>query len=70
MAPFGGGVPQAYLPCPFCQYQGPPRMEKKISTAGWVVFGVLLWFCFPLCWIGLLMKEDKQLCGSCNNKVG
>lgn len=62
--------PQMYpaavpMQCPYCHAYAPPRMVQKISTAGWVVFAVLLFFCFPLCWIGLLMKEDQRACNNC-----
>ena len=35
--------------CPFCQSTQPPQLKSKISTAGWVMFVVLLIACFPLC---------------------
>jgi hypothetical protein len=56
--------------CPYCQHEGPPRIEKQISTAGWVVFVVLLIFCLPLFWIGLLIKEDKRICAGCGTPLG
>lgn len=37
----------------------------KISTAGWVTFWLLMIFCFPLFWIGLLMKERRLMCRNC-----
>src|SRR5205823_4753211 len=56
--------------CPHCMSQYLPRLERRISTAGWITFAVLLVFFFPLFWIGLLIKEDVQICQSCNSKVG
>ncbi len=56
--------------CPHCMSQYLPRVERRISTAGWITFAVLLVFFFPLFWIGLLIKEDVQVCQSCNSKVG
>lgn len=56
--------------CPRCMSQYPPRLERRISTAGWITFAVLLVFFFPLFWIGLLIKEDARICQSCNTKVG
>jgi hypothetical protein len=47
-----------------------PRLERKISTAGWITFAVLLVFFFPLFWIGLLIKEDVHICPACNTQVG
>ena len=56
--------------CPHCMSQYLPRIERRISTAGWITFAVLLVFFFPLFWIGLLIKEDVQVCQSCQTKVG
>ena len=55
--------------CPHCMSQYLPRLERRISTGGWITFAVLLVFFFPLFWIGLLIKEDVQICQSCNSKV-
>lgn len=59
---------QAYR-CPRCFSQYPPRFERKISTAGWIVFSVLLITFFPLFWIGFLIKEDVRICPMCNLRV-
>ena len=56
--------------CPRCQSRFQPRMERRISTSGWVTFALLLVFFFPLFWIGLLIKEDVPVCQSCNLKLG
>lgn len=56
--------------CPHCQSQFPPRIERRISTAGWITFAVLLVVFFPLFWIGLLIKEDVYVCQGCNTRVG
>ena len=56
--------------CPYCQSQSPPIQKQKISTAGWILFVVLLLACFPLCWIGLLMKEDYRACSFCGLNLG
>lgn len=56
--------------CPHCGTQNFPRIERKISTAGWITFAALLLFFFPLFWIGLLIKEDVKICSVCNFKVG
>ncbi|MGI8468158.1 MAG: LITAF-like zinc ribbon domain-containing protein [Pyrinomonadaceae bacterium] len=52
--------------CPRCGTQNFPRIERKISTVGWIVFAVLLATFFPLFWIGLLIKEDVRVCPVCN----
>ena len=55
--------------CPNCMSQFLPRIERRISTTGWIVFAVLLVLFFPLFWIGLLIKEDVQVCPSCNTRL-
>jgi len=55
--------------CPHCASQYLPRIERRISTAGWVTFAVLLVVFFPLFWIGLLIKEDVHVCQTCNIKL-
>lgn len=55
--------------CPRCASNLFPRMMRKISTAGWITFGVLLITpFFFLFWIGFLMKEDVRVCPVCNYK--
>ena len=54
--------------CPRCNSQY-IRYEKKISTAGWIVFAVLMVTFFPLFWIGLMIKEDARFCQVCNYRV-
>lgn len=54
--------------CPRCNSQLFPRVTRQISTAGWVVFAVLLITFFPLFWIGFLIKEDVRICPVCNFK--
>jgi DNA-directed RNA polymerase subunit RPC12/RpoP len=56
--------------CPFCGSDAPPVTRSKISAAGWVTFVVLLLFCLPLFWIGLLIKEDYRECAECGTKIG
>ena len=55
--------------CPNCMSQFLPKIEKRISTTGWIVFAVLLVVFFPLFWIGLLIKEDVHVCPSCNTRL-
>jgi hypothetical protein len=56
--------------CPRCGTQNAPYFTRKISSAGWVVFAVLLVMFFPLFWIGFLIKEDVKMCSVCNIRVG
>lgn len=55
--------------CPNCMSQFLPRIERRISTTGWIVFAVLLVLFFPLFWVGLLIKEDVHICPSCNTRL-
>jgi RNA polymerase subunit RPABC4/transcription elongation factor Spt4 len=55
--------------CPRCGTQNLPVMTRKISTAGWIVFSVLLIFTFFFFWIGLLMKEDVRTCPVCGLQI-
>ena len=34
--------------CPHCMSQFLPRLERRVSTTGWITFAVLLVFFFPL----------------------
>ncbi len=56
--------------CPRCGSSLTPRIERKISNAGWIVFAVLLITFFPLFWIGFFIKEDVRVCPVCNLRVG
>lgn len=55
--------------CPRCASQIPPQPVRKISTAGWIVFAVLLVTFFPLFWIGFLIKEDVRICPVCSLRI-
>jgi hypothetical protein len=43
---------------------------QKISEAGWIVFAIMLVTCFPLFWIGFLMKQDERFCSVCRARLG
>jgi len=71
-APLAYAQPQQFagpFRCPHCMSHFPPRIERRISTAGWITFAILLVLFFPLFWIGLLIKEDVRVCQTCNSKV-
>jgi len=59
----------SFFTCPNCMSQFPPRIERRISTTGWVIFAVLMVVFFPLFWIGLLIKEDVKVCTVCNART-
>jgi DNA-directed RNA polymerase subunit RPC12/RpoP len=56
--------------CPYCHSDHVPVSRRKISAAGWVVFVILLLFCLPLFWIGLLITEEYRECSECGMKIG
>src|SRR5262249_16729297 len=51
--------------CSNCGAAEKPIIATRISTAGWVVFALLLLFCLPLFWIGLLIRESYPQCPEC-----
>ena len=55
--------------CPHCGTNYLPVMERRISSAGWLTFALLLVFTFIFFWIGLLMKEDVAICPICKRRV-
>lgn len=55
--------------CPRCGSGALPVVERKVSTAGWIVFSVLLIFTWIFFWIGLLMKEEVRVCPACRAKI-
>ena len=56
--------------CPKCGTSYLPVIERRVSTAGWIVFSALLVFTVIFFWIGLLMKEDVAVCPVCRWKNG
>jgi DNA-directed RNA polymerase subunit M/transcription elongation factor TFIIS len=59
-----------HFTCPFCKTHEAPIIRQKISTGGWIVFILLLLvFCWPLFWIGLLMKDEYRVCYNCGMKL-
>jgi len=56
--------------CPRCASQLSPKVVRKISTAGWIVFAVLMVVFFPLFWVGLLIKEEVRICTVCKARIG
>jgi DNA-directed RNA polymerase subunit RPC12/RpoP len=55
--------------CPRCGTAYLPIIERRVSTAGWIVFSVLLVFTLIFFWIGLLMKEDVAVCPVCRARL-
>ena len=70
-APFHQPISVPQFRCPFCQSTAGFRSVEKISTGGMIFAVVLfLFLCWPLFWIGLLMKDKYRLCRSCGMKLG
>lgn len=55
--------------CPYCGTNQTPYTTTQISTGGWIVFAVMLLVCFPLFWVGLLMKDSHQTCSQCRIRL-
>jgi DNA-directed RNA polymerase subunit RPC12/RpoP len=55
--------------CPNCGTHYLPVIERRISTAGWITFALLLVFTFIFFWIGLLLKEDVSVCPVCKYRL-
>ncbi|MGE3167829.1 MAG: LITAF-like zinc ribbon domain-containing protein [Pyrinomonadaceae bacterium] len=55
--------------CPHCGTHYLPVIERRISTAGWITFALLLVFTFIFFWIGLLLKEDVSVCPVCKFRL-
>jgi lipopolysaccharide-induced tumor necrosis factor-alpha factor len=55
--------------CPYCGTREPPYLTSTISSEGWVVFALMLVFCFPLFWIGLLMTQEQRHCADCGVRL-
>jgi RNA polymerase subunit RPABC4/transcription elongation factor Spt4 len=55
--------------CPRCGTSFLPVRERRVSTAGCIVFSVLLVFTLVFFWIGLLMKEDVAVCPVCKYRL-
>lgn len=57
--------------CPYCGSSLPPTTISKVSSAGWALFWILLLFlCFPLFWIGLLIQDHFSKCSACGMILG
>jgi len=69
LQPFQQGQAMSHgFQCPRCNSQLYPRVTRQISTAGWIVFAVLLITFFPLFWVGFFIKEEVRTCPVCSFK--
>jgi hypothetical protein len=67
--PMGYGQPMVGFNCPYCRTTIPPVSRERVSQTGWIVLVILLITCFPLFWIGLLIKEPYRVCSQCGNTL-
>jgi hypothetical protein len=56
--------------CPHCGSAREPTVRSEISQNGWILFVVLLFLCTPLCFLGLLMKDEQRVCAGCQARLG
>ncbi len=56
--------------CPRCGTNALPIIKSKISGGGWAVLILMIFFCFPLFFIGLLMREETRVCPACLTQIG
>ncbi|OYT73894.1 MAG: hypothetical protein CFK52_00640 [Chloracidobacterium sp. CP2_5A] len=79
VAPFPSAPPAAYhyhppggisgFVCPYCRTGLPPRFVSKVSAAGWIILVLLLFLCWPLFWVGFLIREERCLCRVCGGRL-
>ena len=65
--PVGYNQPIGGFQCPYCRTTMPPLSLERVSQTGWIVLALLIIFCLPLFWIGLLIKEPYRVCSQCRN---
>lgn len=63
-------APAVGFQCPFCHTRLPPSVQSEVSTAGWIVLVAMLFFCPPLFFIGLFIKEEFRVCSQCGIRLG
>ena len=56
--------------CPRCGTNALPIVKSKVSGGGWAVLILMIFFCFPLFFIGLLMREETRVCPACLTQIG
>jgi|GEM_PF-1528517 len=56
--------------CYNCGSAQRPVPKSEMSQAGLIVLIVMLFACFPLFWIGLLMKDTFLVCPTCGIRRG
>ena len=58
------------LKCQVCGHEGTPLLKRDgLTQEGWILFGVLLLACFPLCWLPFVIdkfKKEVRICSKCH----
>jgi hypothetical protein len=57
--------PRPEFRCPRCGTAERPSTLSAVSVGGWVVLASMLVVCFPLFWVGLLIREKQSVCAVC-----
>jgi DNA-directed RNA polymerase subunit RPC12/RpoP len=55
--------------CHRCGCTDPPVVRSQVSQAGWITLILMILFCWPLFWIGLLMTEEYHQCSDCGVRL-
>lgn len=55
--------------CPTCGLPQAKKISSKVTVVGWIVFCAVLVIFFPLCWVGLLIREPVLRCQRCRNTI-
>lgn len=61
---------KAGFQCPYCSSPEVPVRREKVTGAGLAVMIVLFFVCFPMCLVGLLMREQYTACAECGIRLG
>lgn len=69
LAPYANQQLDANYRCPRCGSSYFPVIDRRISTAGWIVFSVLLVTTVIFFWVGLCLKENVMICPACRSKL-
>lgn len=56
--------------CPYCQSTKGIYKQSTLSNVGCLTVILLIFLCFPFCWVGLFMRDEVTTCQSCGMKLG
>jgi hypothetical protein len=56
--------------CPYCHTDEIPTTREEYGATTWIVFVILLLFCFPLCVIALFITQSYRVCSQCGMRLG